>query len=96
MKTKTLLIIILTGIFIILLLNQTQPPTAQGKIISIQESTNYITIQINSTPEKIILFNQPANLNLKINQQIKIFGTKDFYKNESRIIANKILILEND
>jgi hypothetical protein len=92
---KILLCIVLAGIFLLFLLGQIQKPIAEGKIISIEQKSTYTLIRINTINNSIKVFHntlqgKSIELNLTINQEVKIFGKKETYQGQEEIIADKI------
>jgi hypothetical protein len=85
-KKQILLIITLTGILMLLLLNQIENPIIEGKIDSLEKEESLTILKINQT--RIIIFEKIEQL--EINENVKIFGRKELYKNETQIIAEKI------
>jgi hypothetical protein len=88
---KPLFIASLIGVLILLAISHFSTPlTIQGKIQSIKYGNNRITIKLNNTPEQIVIFENEI-LPIKSGDQVYIEGKQDTYKNQSQIIADKII-----
>ena len=90
---KIFFILSILGILILILLAQTTTPIYTGKIISIQSSNNKITIQIENSSIKLILFDT-QHINLNKGDIIEFQGRQDTYNNQKQIKIDKIKLTE--
>jgi hypothetical protein len=90
-KQKIFLILSIMGILILLLISQNlNQPALRGKISEIKYENNRISIKIENSEKEIILFTNKF-LILKKSQEIIIYGKEQTYKNQTQIIAEKII-----
>jgi hypothetical protein len=90
-KEKVFLIISVILIFSLLLLTNFQKPIFEGKVTSIKVYTSSTAIYLESSKEEIIYFDKlPPNLQ---NKNLKIYGERQINKNETQIIADKIICI---
>jgi len=90
---KTFFILSLIGIILLLFISQTQKPILSGKVNTIKQSTNKITLTVFENKTEIILFTNKV-LNLNKQNMIEVYGSLEVYKNKTQIIAEKIKCLD--
>jgi len=90
--SKITLILTLLGILLLIFLAQTKP-IQTATIKSIHYSPTKTTIQLESQPAELIIFDE-INLSLNKNDKIKFQGKSSTYKNKKQIIVERISILK--
>ena len=89
---KIFFILSLLSILLLLFLTQlNQEPIIQGKIKSIQYGNNKISVYLENSTTEIIIFTNKI-LDLKQQQEIKVWGKQETYKNKEQVVADKINI----
>jgi DNA/RNA endonuclease YhcR with UshA esterase domain len=86
---KILFISSILGILSLTLISQTVQKEMEGVIEKIAYSENKITITLENSSEKLIIFENKI-LNLKRGDKIFYKGKNEIYKNNSQILINSI------
>jgi hypothetical protein len=87
MNKRLLLSSCLIGLFVLIVLVQNQKPLATGEIQSLTYNNDITLIKIKNLSEEIIVFDF---LYLENNASVQVYGKREFYKNKTQIIADKI------
>ena len=91
---KILFILSILGILLLILIFQITAPTYKGTIKSIQSSNNKITVQLENSSTRLILFDT-TSINLSKGDIIEFQGKQDTYNEQEQIIVDKILKIKN-
>lgn len=91
---KILFISSILGILSLTLISQTIQEEMEGVVEKITYSDNRITIALENSQEKLIIFEDKI-LNLKSGDKIFYKGKREIYQNDSQILINSIEKIES-